>query len=179
MLLLIVTWTRPRSSLNNSKWYIKQCKNNLKRLKASTQKGTTRIVEITSSNSVISGSRLERWGKYTLTYWTIESDILGSKRLPVGRSDQVLKIRLKNQSVRILINLASNRRARHFESNSVNKTKIPARMQKLDPVKVRVWLSHMVGLDDMEKVPTNGEAPSGRLSLAPAYCISEQKVGRR
>ena len=60
LLLLIVTCTRPNSSLNDSKSYIKQCKNNLKRTKASTQKGMTRIMEITSSNVVINGLRLER-----------------------------------------------------------------------------------------------------------------------
>jgi len=63
---------------------------------------------------------------------------LGSKRLPVGRSDQVLKIRLKTQSVRILIKLASHRRACHSNSNGVNGTQIRAHMQKLEKVKVHI-----------------------------------------
>jgi len=56
----------------------------------------------------------------------------------VGRSDQVLKIMLKNQSAIILLNLASDRRVHHFDSNGVNKTQIRACSQKLEKVKVQI-----------------------------------------
>lgn len=57
--------------------------------------------------------------------------LLGSKRLPVGRSNQVLKIRLKNKSSIILLSLASIERAHHYDSNGVNDTQTRARIQKL------------------------------------------------
>jgi len=86
--------------------------------------------------------------------------------------DQVLKIMLKTHSVWILISLASYRRAHHSESNSSNDIQIRAHIQKLEQMKVQVWLGHVARLDDMAKVPTNGEAPSGRFLLGPAYCIT-------
>lgn len=64
-------------------------------------------------------------------------------------TNQVLKIKLKNQSVRILINLVSDRRAYHSNSNGANDTQIWAHIKKLEQVKVNVWLVHMVGLDDV------------------------------
>ena len=65
----------------------------------------------------------------------IENDILGSKRLPVGRSDQVLK----SHSGRISINLALDRSVRDLDSNGVNETQIQARMEEMEPVKVGRW----------------------------------------
>lgn len=50
----------------------------------------------------------------------------------------MLKIRLKNQSVRILLNLALDQRALHSNSNRVNDTQIRACMQKLEQVRVQV-----------------------------------------
>ena len=64
--------------------------------------------------------------------------LLGSKRLPVERSDRVLKIRIKTQSVRIYIKLALVRRSHHPDSNGMNDTQIRARMKKLEQVKVQV-----------------------------------------
>ena len=64
--------------------------------------------------------------------------LLGSKRIPRGRSDQVFKIMLKNQSVIILLNLASDQRALHSDSNGVNDTQIRTCMQKLKQVNVQV-----------------------------------------
>lgn len=82
---------------------------------------------------------------------------------------------LKNKIVRILLNLASDWRARHSKSNNTNDTQIWAHMQKFEKVKVQVWLVQVAGGDDMEKVSENGETPSGGLRLGLVYRISKQK----
>eukprot|EP00253_Pinus_taeda_P030760 PITA_30760 len=66
--------------------------------------------------------------------------------------DQVLKIMLKNQSVRILLNSSSDQRAHHYDFN---------------------------GLDYVAGPSANEEAPSGRPPLAPAYRNHNSQAGRR
>ena len=44
----------------------------------------------------------------------------------------------KNKSLRILLELSLDQRARHSDSNDVNDTQIRARMQKLENFKVQV-----------------------------------------
>ena len=55
---------------------------------------------------------------------------------------------LKNKSVRILLTIASDRRARHSESSGVNDTQIRARMREKESVKVLfkvgMWAKLMV-----------------------------------
>jgi len=72
--------------------------------------------------------------------------LLAVQNLLVGRIDPSGSLkstngmvkRLKTQSGRIWINLASNQSARHPDSNDVNDTQIQDDLKKLEQVKVQV-----------------------------------------
>lgn len=114
----------------------------------------------------------QKWNLFTILHY-ISFEIYFPWTVCDKKHDQVLKFMLKNQSVRILLNSTSDRRALHSESNSLKDTQIRSHMQTLEQVKVQVWLVYMAGLDDVAKVLANEEALSSRLPLALAYHRSQ------